>query len=82
MPWGVKFGKRKDVGNNELVEQTFNDSIYSWAKFLPDFGGAPVAKTDFEAANFQKGFFSLEKIRIKTDNLTNETIPDKEAFIS
>ena len=74
LPWGVKFGKRKVVGHNELVEQVFNDSIYSWAKFLPDFGGVPVAKTDFEAANFQKGFFSLEKIRIKAANLTNDTI--------
>ena len=71
LAWGVKFALRENNfdSNKELVEQVFNSSIASWAKYYPALDAYP-ARIDGDAAEkFQNSLFSLEKIIIPERSL-------------
>ena len=76
LAWGVKFALRENSfdSSKELVEQVFNDSISSWAKYYPALDANP-ARIDGDAAeSFQNGLFSLEKIVIPARSLDSDDI--------
>jgi hypothetical protein len=76
LAWGVKFGTRenRDDSNKELVEQVFNKSILSWAKFYPALDANPALKSGDSADGFQNSMFSLEKIVIPASSLSSDSI--------
>jgi len=67
LAWGVKFAKRKhkDSELRELIEEGFNDSIKSYAKYFPHFGSVPVLRSDADVATFQNSEFNLENILVR-----------------
>ena len=71
LAWGVKLAVRenKDSDKKELVEQVFNHSIKSWAKFYPELGQSHVLESEGSLTDqFQNSFFSLENIQLGTGN--------------
>ena len=83
LAWGIKFGKKEhnDEAHKENVEQTFDQSLLSWAKFFPtDSSSKPVfVKSGNSASTFQNSNFSLENIALK--NVTSDVIVNwDEAF--
>ena len=69
IPWGLKFGLKSSVdvgddGYKEISDTTFNQSLYSFAKFFP---AQKDKQSAFEASDsFNRNFFSLELIQVKT----------------
>ena len=87
LAWGVKFALRENnfttytdsnsnvvKGHKELVEQVFNKSISSWAKFWPSLDLNPALISGDNVDTYQRSMFSLEKILIP--NITDDAITD------
>ena len=87
LAWGVKFSLRESQHNNytdvngdlvkghrELVEQVFNTSVSSWAKFWPALDGNPALVSGDDVGSYQNSMFSLEKILIPSTSLTDDEI--------
>ncbi len=77
LAWGVKFAQRKhdESLHKELIEEGFNKSILSYAKFFPRIGSVPVMRSADDDIAFQNSEFSLEKIDLidldDNDNLVS-----------
>ena len=76
LAWGVKFALRenREDSNKELVEQVFNRSILSWAKYYPALDSNPALKSGDDADGYQKSMFSLEKIIIPASGIASDEI--------
>ena len=83
LAWGIKFGIKKntDTALKETSEIEFNRSIESWTKFFPDLGATEPAWRTYDFADsatnidaFQNNFFSLEKIQIDSEGITDDKI--------
>tara|TARA_B100001094_G_scaffold257062_1_gene256492 strand:+ start:8471 stop:12097 length:3627 start_codon:yes stop_codon:yes gene_type:complete len=76
LAWGVKLSSRKNSfdSNKELIEQEFNRSILSWAKFYPKHGSSPVLRSQDNVGDYQKLMFSLEKILIPSRSIVDDAI--------
>jgi len=76
LAWGVKLGYRQNSfdGHKELVEESFNRSLLSWAKYYPALDGNPVLVSEDDVGDVQKGMFSLEKILIPSSSVVDDAI--------
>ena len=81
LAWGVKFSQRKykDSDLKELIEEGYNHSIKSYAKYFPHFGSVPVLRTHEDDATFQNAEFNLEKIEIRDVNASGELLSFDDA---
>lgn len=76
LAWGVKFAKRKNKDSElrELIEEEFNSSIKSYAKYFPHFGSVPVLRSHEDDISFQNAEFNLENIEVRDVNASSELL--------
>ncbi len=85
LPWGVKFALKENVdkgdkGFKEYIEQTFNKSLISYAKYFKNNWSAVLIKDtlteEIDYAN-DPNFFHLEKIAITHLNDSSKKIDNR-----